>query len=267
MTKIILLPVLAPPWGLDNLSDDGVSYLLNPPESGPGGIWFSADGTRMFASGFGVGGVWGYLLSTPWDLTSIPAPDGSYVYYDVTGTEPNTLGVHLKDDGTKMYICGNNSDAVSEFDLSLPFAGTASFVQAVSTAGTSPGEVRFSTDGSKMFTADTATNTIEQWTLTTPWSLSAVTPGTSLNLTATVNVAGLAFSTDGKKMFVTDDVLNTVREYDLSIAWDPTSQSFVQAKSIVGESIKIGVYFKTDGRKMYTAGPNSDRVRQYTAGS
>lgn len=258
---------MGPGFGLGNFSDDGITYSLNPPESSNGGIWFSSDGTRMFTSGFGTGGVWGHLLSTPWDLTSIPAPPGFYVYYNVTGTEPNTLGVHLKDDGTKMFICGNNSDAVSEFNLSVPFAGTASFVQAVSTAGSSPAEVRFSTDGSKMFTADNATNTIEQWTLTTPWSLSAVTPGASLNLSGTVDVAGLAFSVDGKKMFVTDDVLDTIREYDLSTAWDPTSQSFVQAKSIGAESIKIGIYFRTDGQKLYKVGPGSDAVRQYSSGT
>ena len=94
------------------------TYLQNfsvaPQETGPQGLFFKPDGTKMFIVGGLAKGVTEYDLSTAWDVSSA-------TYLQVFSWpkywENDPDAVFFKPDGNKMYIVGSNADAVYVFDL------------------------------------------------------------------------------------------------------------------------------------------------------
>lgn len=268
MAPVVLLPRAGPAFSLDTFVDDGVTYGLNPPSATPSAIWFSSDGTRMFTGDTTASLLVGYDLPVAWDLTSIV---GVAFSQDVSTWEPNVMGVHAKEDGTSIWITGNNNDDVVELAFSAPpFGGTVGFVKSLSLGVSTPAAsaLRFSPNGTKLFVADRTAATIRQWTLGTAWDIDTAVEGTIYNTGLSSNqLAGLAFGKDGRQMFISNTNADVITEYDLSPAWDSSSASLVQSKSTTPNELQVwGIYFKPDGRKMYTVNPQSDVVRQWTTG-
>jgi len=115
------------------------SYLQNfsvaAQETGPNGIFFKPDGTKMYVIGNTGDDVNEYDLSTAWDVTS-----ASYLQnFSVVTQEANPQGIFFKPDGTKMYVIGFTGDAVWQY--STGFVGDATFTYPASVewpAGTPP---------------------------------------------------------------------------------------------------------------------------------
>ena len=115
------------------------SYLQNfsvsAQETGPTGIFFKPDGTKMYVIGISGDDVNEYDLSTAWDITS-----ASYLQnFSVSAQETGPTGVFFKPDGTKMYVIGDTGDAVWQY--STGFVGDATFTYPASVewpAGTPP---------------------------------------------------------------------------------------------------------------------------------
>ena len=94
---------LSTAWDLSTASYDSVSFDVSSQETGPTGLFFKDDGTKMYVIGFGNDSVFQYSLSTAWDVST-----ASYdsVSFSVASQETNTRGLSFKDDGTKMYVAG-----------------------------------------------------------------------------------------------------------------------------------------------------------------
>jgi len=211
---------------------------------------------------------------------------------------PNTIqyidnepsSVFVGNNGTKMYVLGRQRYQVYQFTLTTAYdVATAVFDNKVFYHGqfeTNAFEVRFSTDGTKMYILGYGNDRIYQVTLSTPWDLQgAYYNGRHFQLKITTGAGqegtptGFDFSFDGRKMFLVGQDRDCIFEYELSTPWEVTSAGINTTSRFAfsGGSYQIGVgksfsfqtregtptsiAIATDGRYAYVVGTDYDRVR------
>lgn len=198
-----------------------------------------------------------------WDLSYAVRNGGNIGFFGVAAQEAIPEGLFFKPDGTKMYITGQNSDRVHEYDLSVPWeVPSASFVQNVLAGDNVPTGLFFKPDGTRMYVAADAANTIREFALSTPWDVSTAT-FTQAVAAGDSGPKGVFFDPSGVKMYVVGIGADTVREFTLSTPWDVSTATFIQAVA-AGDATPEGVSFKPDGTRMYVVGSSGDTVREFT---
>jgi DNA-binding beta-propeller fold protein YncE len=89
------------------------SLLISGQDGLPVGLFFKPDGLKMYVTGLNGNRVYEYDLSTAWDVQT-----ASYVqFFNPSAQETSPRGVFFKPDGLKMFIIGQSSDAVNEYNL------------------------------------------------------------------------------------------------------------------------------------------------------
>jgi len=143
-----------------------------------------------------------------------------------------------------------------------------SFVDSFSVAmqETSPFGVAFSSDGAKMFVAGIDGDSVNEYTLSTPFDVSTADFAVSFSVAMQeTSPRGLAFSSDGTKMFVVGNDGDDVNEYTLSSAFDVSTADFAVSFSVaIQETSPQGVAFNSDGTKMFVVGAAGNDVNEYT---
>ena len=126
----------------------------------------------------------------------------------------------------------------------------------------------FNSDGTKMYVIGLVTNTVFQYSLSSPFDLSTASyDGVSLVVSLQdTSCRSLAFSGDGTKMYVLGVVSDAVYQYTLSTGFDLSTATYdnvslgVSAQATGAQTVTIS----PDGTKMHIVGPDSDSVHQYT---
>ncbi len=207
------------------------------PEPGPSNtgnhgamqVVFNNDGTKMFIADHNKT-IIEWTLTTPYEIDTASTTFNLGQSFDTGGQEKRPTSVAFNNDGTKMYVAGNEkSDAnpgeVNEYTLDTPFVITSG-VTHINTEDLSSDHsyidgIVFNYDGTKMYTTDSEDNVINQYKLTTAFDTSTLSLEGTLDLS---NYSGLgnaretAFSSDGSKMFVVDEA-EVVFEFNLSCNW------------------------------------------------
>ena len=105
-----------------------------------------------------------------------------------------------------MFVIGYSGDDVNEYTLSTGFdVSTSTFVDSFSVGAqdTTPRDLAFNTDGTKMFVLGGAGNDVNEYTLTTGFDVSTSSFTDSFSVATQETLPkGLAFNPDGTKMFV-----------------------------------------------------------------
>ena len=139
-------------WDLSASAYNSVSKYVGSEEGGATGMAFKSDGTKMYVVGTANDIVYQYSLSSAWDLSTASYDSVSF-YVGAQAALPQD--VSFKSDGTKMYVIGRDSDKVFQYSLSSAWnVSTASYDSvsfSVSSQETSPYNVRFDSDGTKMY--------------------------------------------------------------------------------------------------------------------
>ena len=193
------------------------SFNVSAQDKFPTGMAFSNDGAKMFVVG-GLGAdINEYDLDTPFSVTPATFVDS----FDVREQDTSPEGMAFSNDGAKMFVVGWNGNGISEYTLDTPFSVTsatyANVTFSVTNRDTLPYGMAFSNDGAKMFVAGIAGSSIYEYTLDTPFSVTAVEFVHSFNVTARdIDPVGMAFSNDGAKMFVVDHSGGAINEYTLN---------------------------------------------------
>jgi len=211
-----------------------------------------------------------YDLSTAWDVSTASFTAPTTNYYDVSSQVGNSQGIFLKDDGTEMYVCDSGNNAIYQYSLSTAYEiSSASYLQSfsVSSQETSPRDLFFKSDGTKMYVTGTVGDDVNQYSLSTAWDISTAS-FEKLKSVSTWETAptGIAFKSDGTKMYIVGSNGDDVNEFDLTTAWDVGAISFVQNFSFASQTtIPISIRFKSDGTKMYTINSSStpDQILEY----
>jgi sugar lactone lactonase YvrE len=256
---------LSTPWDVSTASFlQAFSFAAQ--EIVPQALFFKPDGAKMYIVGTSSDTVYQYSLSTAWDVSS-----ASYdsVSLNVSSLDGIPKGVFFKEDGSRLYVLGASTNTVYSYSLSTVYdINSASFnskLFSVVTQETTPVDLFFKPDGTKMYVLGATGDDVNEYDLSTAWDVSTASFLQLFSIAAEeTGPQGLFFKPDGTKMYVVGTVGDDVNEYNLSTAWDVTSASFLRLFSIAAqESAPNGIFFKPDGTKMYIVGSNGDEVNEY----
>ena len=239
----------------------GPTYSVNSEETGPRGITFNNDGTKMFVVGTTGDDVNEYTLSTGFDLSSTVTFIDSFPVPQC----PNPMSIKFNPDGTKMFVTGVGNNNVHEYALTTGFdVSTAGFTQTlVTTVDNDNFGLDFKPDGTKMWITGDSNNKIYEFNLSTGFDISTATFNQDLSMTAyDVEPFGIEWSTDGKRLFVIGTRGNGVDEWRASTPWDISTITHVGFYHIGGNP--SGIHFSPNGYKMFILGNSSDLVKSYT---
>lgn len=246
-------------------------FSVSAQDASPKCIRFKSDGTKMFMMGYSGDSVYQYSLGTAWDLST-----ATYLSsFSVSGQEVNPFGLFLKPDGTAMYVAGLSGQDVNQYSLSTAWdVTTASYqkVFSVSAQDTSPLDIFFSSDGTRMFMLGNDGKDVNFYDLSTAWDVgTAAYAGRKVISTQEAGPRGMFFNPDGTKMYIIGLTGDDIDEWELSTAWLPTSAAYVQSFSVANDiapsSIPESVAFSEDGDKMFVlAGDGNNRIYTYTLG-
>jgi sugar lactone lactonase YvrE len=252
---------LSTAWDVSTASYDSVDFVQQ--DSEPTGLEFSSDGTKMYTIGTGADTVYQYTLTTAWDLSTAGY---SSDFFSIASQDSTPSGVTFNSNGTKMYVSGQNTDTVYEYDLGTAWdVNTASYNSvsfSVNAQETAVRSVLFNSDDSKMYVTGAGTDTIYQYSTalnTAELDLSSgsvfdYTPTSDVQVTLTNPAAsgtssGATLLLDGG-VAASYDIANTA--YD-SKSFDVGSQ----------DTTPIGIHISTDGTKMFIIGNATDTVYEY----
>jgi len=203
-------------------------------------IEFNSDGTKFFLTDMGDDDVEIYSLTTAYDISTCASQGNKSFTLD---SSPNLRAITFSNDGKNIYLLDRASNGhVFQYSLSSPYdLSNETLVKNFSPSGggliANGGDVRgikFSSDGSKMYITTGEGDTINEYSLSTPFNLAGtVTYVGSYNTSEELTqVWGITFNTDGSKMFIMDydtDKSSDVHEYNLSCGFgvvkciDPTA--------------------------------------------
>lgn len=179
-------------------------------------------------------------------------------------------GFFIGNSGSNIVIAGDENDAVFQYNLSTAYdVSTGSYSNLsfdISTQDTVLTDVFFNDDGSRMFIVGRGSDSIYQYTVSSPWSINTASyDSVSLSVSSQENSpTGIAFSSDGSKMYVVGLGSRRVRQYTLSTAWDLSTASYDNVSFLVtGETFfPRALTVDNSGTRMLVCGESS--VFQYT---
>jgi len=246
----------------------GTSFSVAAQETGPTGLAFNNDGTKMYVVGFDGDAVNEYALSTAFDVNTASFTTS----FSVAAQETSLEGLAFNNDGTKMYVVGSTGDAVHQYTLSTSFdVNSASFTTSFSVAAQeiAPTGLAFNNDGTKMYIMGNIGDAVDEYALSTAFDVSTASFTTRFSVAAQeTSPEGLAFNNDGTKMYVVGATGDAVHQYTLSTAFDVNSASFTTSFSVAAQDIvPQGLAFNNHGTKMYVVGSAGDNVYEYNLSS
>ena len=213
---------------------------------------------------------WSYSCKTIADSGTWSIDTARYnTSFQVTSQESSPEGLFFKPDGTKLYTVGQSSGRrVREYDLRIAWdVSTASYLQnfAVSSQETSPTDIFFKPDGTKMYIIGSSGDDINEYDLSTAWDISTASYLQNFSIQPQETAPeSIFFKPDGTKVYILGNYGNDVIEYNLSTAWDVTTASYLQNFSISAyETSPTGLFFKPDGTRMFVAGDSGNDINQY----
>ena len=177
-------------------------------ENAPHEIVFKPDGTRFYITGNNTDRIYQYHCSTPWDIRTAYCSPYSY---SVTNQDGIPLGLYIKPDGTKLYVVGQVTDQVYEYDFIVPWeVGTLTYTGKSFSIAAQEGDSRnvvFKDDGTKFYVIGTTNDKVYQYSCSTAWDVSTASYD-SKSFNANTNLAegaptGLAFGYNGSILYVT----------------------------------------------------------------
>ncbi len=262
-------------WDVSTASYDTKSFSVTTQDTNANGLFFKSDGTKFYIIGGTNDTVYQYSCSTAWDVSTASYDSKSF---SVNAQDPDPIGLFFKDNGSRLYVIGNTTDTVCQYDLPLAWdvvnAGFGAKLFPVNLQETSPTDLTFSSDGTKFYLIGVTGDTVYQYTCSTAWDITTA----SFNYTSsgaygrarigTQETApqGLFFKSDGTVFYIVGSAADTVYQYTCSTAWDVSTASYASKSFSVAvqDGTPTGLFFKPDGTKFYIVGSTNDTVYQYS---
>ena len=208
--------------------------------------------------------------------------------FDVGGVETIPTTVKFSPDGKTMFIIGVGSDTLRQYSLSTAFDLSSSPTQVkekdLSTIEDAPQDIEFNSDGTIVYVIGTENNSIDQWTLSSPYDIGSLEVASSKNTNIGGDPRGLKFSNDGKKLFVvhhtglSESTTGRVDEFTLTTPYDLDTRTKTNelTLSFAAGGRRQGINFSSDGYKLFitnsavhSATPLSSRnlIREFSLNS
>jgi autotransporter-associated beta strand protein len=242
------------------------TFSVASKETGPTGLTFNNDGTKMYVVGYTGDAVHEYSLSTGFDISSASFTRS----FDISSQENFARSIVFNNDGSKMFVTGIEGDDVNEYTLSTPFnVATASFVDSFSVFSVfnNPEGLTFNDDGTKMYVARSFT--VAEFSLSSAFDVSTASHAQTDTLSGmTGGITDIEFNNDGSKLFISVNGDDAIGEYSLSTNYDISTASFIDSYSTADtgddQPTPADFSFNSDGTKMFVLDNRMKRVGEYT---
>jgi len=144
---------LSTAFDASTISYDNVSFSAASQETYLMALYFTFDGTKMYAGGRDSDRVYQYSLSTAFDVSTASYDN---VSLDISAKEASLTSIFFDTAGDKLFILGFNSDSLHQYNLSSAYdLTTATFSSTLATpAGALGASVSY--DGTKVYIGNTA---------------------------------------------------------------------------------------------------------------
>ena len=163
----------------NDINGDGSGFDVSDQDEATRGIAFNNDGTIMYYIGNTDNDIYVYTLSTGFDLSTATFNDinGDGSGFDISGQETVPRGLTFNNDGTKMFVVGDNGNDINEYTLSVGFDLTSTVTHVgefdISDQETNPQGIAFNTTGTKMFIVGNVGNDINEYTLSCAFKVTS----------------------------------------------------------------------------------------------
>lgn len=155
---------LSTAFDITTASYDNVSQSISQVNTFPWELSFSSDGTKFLTMNEGNDTIYGYTLTTAWDLST--AQTTGISSFTIT-QDSFPKGFTFNNDGTKMYVVGMANDAVYQYSLSTAFVvSTASYDSkslSFASLDTATYSFAFNSDETKMYIVGQAGDNVYQY--------------------------------------------------------------------------------------------------------
>ena len=243
------------------------NFSVTGEETVPKSLKFNNDGTKLFVVGTTGDDVNEYTLSTAYDISTMSFVDS----FNIASQCAEPVGLEFNSDGTKMYVLDQNNRNIFQYSLTAFDVSTASYDSvsfSVGTQETTPSDIVFNNDGTKIFVSGLAGDDINEYTLSTAYDISTMSFVDSFSVTSQsiFSPQSVAFNSDGTKMYVlSNDTPDTVFQYSLT-AFDVSTASYDSISFAINTNSDNaqGITFSPDGTKMYIADDGANTIDQYT---
>lgn len=210
---------------LDNIFSIGTS------DSSIRGIEFNNDGTKMYLVGFQDDNIQQFSLSTAYAVGTA-SYDGAYNVGADGLSYP--YGMRWNNDGTKMFVVNYYTDTIVEYSVSNAYDVTSGTITegtnfSTSSYESSPFDVAFNSDGTKMYVIGNGGDEVNEWSLSTGFDLSSTVTHVSATSLGLTNPAAFDISPDGTFMAVVDYNSDTLKGFTLSTPFDSSTISATQS--------------------------------------
>ena len=190
---------------------------------------------------------------------------------NITLVDSGITGLAFNNDGSKMFMIGNNMDSVYQFTLSTPGdIMTATYDNIsfnVSAQDVNPRDIALSADGTVMFMVGAVSESVHQYSLTTGFDLSTISFDNVSFQFSTLNyaVSGVVFNPDGTKFFISEALTDSFYEYNLLTPHDLSSidPTPISLDTSVVSGAPRSIDFSSDGKKIFTVDVITDAVYQF----
>ena len=238
-------------------------FSVSAEDTDPQGIVFNNDGTKMFVIGNDGDIVYGYHLTTAYDITTATYAEAR----GFTNYENLPTGIVFNNDGTKMYTIGRefystaNARYIRQYSLTTAYdLSTATSYPTgsfnVNNEESSPKAMAFNNDGTKMYVLGQTGADVNEYHLTTAFDISTATYAQNFSVAdEDLYPEGLAFNSDGTVMFVIGKQVDAVIHYNLTTPFDISTATYTQNFSVADQEVgPTGITFNKAGTKMYIVG-------------
>ena len=163
----------------DNINGNGTGFDISDQDDLTRGIAFNNDGTIMYYLGNADDDINIYTLSTGFDLSTATFNDinGDGTGFDITDQDGVPRGLTFNNDGTKMFVVGDNGNEINSYTLSVGFDLTSTVTHVgsfdISSQATNPQGIAFNITGTKMFVVSNDGDDINEYTLSCAFKVTS----------------------------------------------------------------------------------------------
>lgn len=229
-------------WNFAGVTNAGETLTLPTFTFGfnPRGLAFDDTGLKMFVVMAFNRAVYQFTLGASFNPATAVYDNIALVPFNSNLFIPTYI--QFKPDGTRCYIGGSN-EIIYSYTLSTPWSlPTAVYDNISYTYGTGANpaitQLYMKPDGTQFFVVDPAINSVESYTMATPWEVNTATKdAATLSLSPTSNNYGLWFKPDGTEMYPSS---TSVFRWTLSTPWDITTATYTGQSFSTGETMVTG---------------------------
>jgi len=190
------------------------------------------------------------------------------VSFSVASQDGIPIAVVFRDNGEAMYIAGNGTDTVYQYSLSSPWGASslsyASKSFSVASQETAVSGFDFSPDGTSFFVSGSGTDTIFQYSLSSPWDVSTASYSSKSFSVSSQDAApgGVKFRGNGEAMYIAGGANDTIFQYSLSSPWDVSTASYSSKSFDVSsqDGNPKQMFFSPTGDKLWFIGLNTGKL-------